>query len=606
MVGGAGNDIYIVDNAGDVVVENPGAGIDEVRTTLASYTLGANVENLTFTGTGAFTGTGNELDNVIHGGDGGNSLYGLAGNDTLYGGAGADYLDGGTGADTMAGGAGNDIYIVDNVGDVVVENAGQGIDEVRTTLASYTLGANVENLTFTGTGAFTGTGNELDNVIRAGDGGSYLYGLAGNDTLYGGAGADYLDGGTGADTMVGGAGNDIYIVDNVGDVVVENAGQGIDEVRTTLASYTLGANVENLTFTGTGAFTGTGNELDNVIHGGDGGSHLYGGAGNDTLYGGAGADYLDGGTGTDTMIGGGGNDIYIVRDASDVVVEQANGGLDEVRSFANSYTLSANVETLTFVGTGDFTGTGGDGDNTITGGSGNDHLYGGLGNDTLIGGAGNDYLDGGAGADRMIGGLGDDTYIIDNVNDRVLENPGEGYDTIYASVSYTLPANVERLILTGSANLNATGNATANTLTGNAGSNVLDGGAGNDILDGGAGDDIIIGGAGADTLTGGAGADTFRFRPGDLLGPAATSDHILDFSHAEGDKIDLSALRVAGGTPLSFIGGGAFDNHSGQVRVAASGSDWDVSLDLNGDGVADVHLTVTSRTGALMAGDFLL
>src|SRR5213078_3305109 len=143
----------------------------------------------------------------------------------------------------------------------------EGIDEVRTALASFTLGANIENLTFTGTGAFAGTGNALNNVITGG---------AGNDTLTGGAGDDTLNGGAGSDTMAGGAGNDVYIVDVATDVVTENANEGTDEVRTALASYTLGTNVENLTYTGAAAFTGTGNTLDNVITGGAGTDNLSG------------------------------------------------------------------------------------------------------------------------------------------------------------------------------------------------------------------------------------------------------------------------------------------------------------------------------------------
>ena len=600
LIGGAGNDIYIVDNIGDIVVELAGEGIDEVRTSLTAYTLGANVENLTYTGSGAFIGVGNALDNVITGGTGGNQLYGGAGNDTLIGGTGADYLDGGTGADRMVGGAGNDIYIVDNAGDVVVELPGGGIDEVRTSLNAYTLGANLENLTFVGTGNFTGTGNALDNVIT------------------GGAGDDWLDGGAGNDTLIGGAGNDTYVVASVGDVVVEQANGGIDTVRTSLATYTLGANVENLVYTGTGSapFTGTGNDLDNVITGSStAANRLFGGAGHDVLTGGAGADYLDGGTGADVMTGGAGNDIYIVDNTGDVVVELPNGGLDEVRSTALTYTLSANIENLTFVGVGNFTGTGNADSNLIVGGAGNDTLYGGAGNDTLLGGAGNDWLDGGTGADKMIGGLGDDTYVVDNVGDKLLENPGEGYDTVISSITFALPANVERLILAEGFTIDGSGNNLANVLTGNSsnnrlwgfgGNDVIDGGAGDDTIDGGDGNDTIIGGAGKDVLTGGNGADTFVFRPGDLASVLANSDRITDFSHSEGDRLDVSALRLSQGTPMSFVGTAAFGHHAGEIRAVASGGDFDVSIDLDGDGVADLHLLVTSRTGSLVSGDFIL
>ena len=331
MYGGVGNDSYYVDNTGDLVSEGSGAGTDTVNTSLLSYTLGANVENLTFVGVGNFAGTGNELNNIITGG---------AGNDTLRGGAGAD---------TMDGGAGNDSYYVDNAGDVVTEASGAGTDTVNTSLLSYMLGANVENLVFVGVGNFAGTGNALNNTVSGG---------AGNDTLRGGSGAD---------TLIGGAGNDSYYVDNAGDVVTEASSAGTDTVNTSLLSYTLGANVENLTFVGAGNFAGTGNALNNIITSG---------AGNDTLRGGNGAD---------TLIGGAGNDTYYVDNAGDVVTEASGAGTDTVNTSLLSYTLGANVENLTFVGVGNFAGTGNALNNIITGGAGADTLDGGLGGDMLVG-----------------------------------------------------------------------------------------------------------------------------------------------------------------------------------------------------------------------------
>ncbi|MBA1348439.1 calcium-binding protein, partial [Rhizobium sp. WYCCWR 11146] len=187
-------------------------------------------------------------------------------------------LNGGAGADSLIGGAGDDTYIVDNAGDSVAENAAAGTDTVRTILAAYTLGANVENLTYIGTAAFAGTGNSLANTITGG---------VGNDTLNGGAGAD---------SLIGGAGSDIYIIDDLADVVTEGVNEGTDLIRTVLSSYALTniANVENLAFIGAGDFIGTGNALAN------------------TIIGGAGNDLLDGGAGNDTLNGGAGNDIYVV------------------------------------------------------------------------------------------------------------------------------------------------------------------------------------------------------------------------------------------------------------------------------------------------------
>jgi Ca2+-binding RTX toxin-like protein len=465
MKGGVGNDTYVVDNALDVVTELAGEGTDTVQTTLASYTLGSTLENLAYTGTGNFTGTGNALDNSITGG---------IGNDTLNGGAGAD---------TMAGGLGNDTYVVDSALDIVMELAGQGTDTVQTALASHTLAANVDNLVYTGTGNFTGTGNALDNTISGG---------IGNDTL---------DGGAGADAMLGGIGNDTYVVDNALDIVIELANQGTDTVQTTLASYTLGGALENLSYTGTANFTGTGNTLDNIITGG---------VGNDTL---------DGGAGADTVAGGLGNDTYIVDSALDVVTELAGQGVDTIQTALNSYTLNtstalAEVENLSFTGAGSFSGTGNALDNVITGGAGADTLSGGAGNDTLNGGRGADTLDGGAGADTMVGGAGNDTYLVDNVLDVVTELTGEGNgDTVKASLaSYVLGANVEDLTYTGTGSFNGTGNALDNSIAGGAGDDALDGGAGNDVMAGGAGNDTYVVDSGLDTVTeaAGQGTDTVR------------------------------------------------------------------------------------------------
>ncbi|MFS2199976.1 peroxidase family protein [Pseudomonas sp. Pseusp3] len=370
MAGGLGDDIYEVTDTGDVVTELAGAGNDSVWTSLASYTLGANVENLYFGGSGHFAGTGNALDN------------------TLVGGAGNDVLIGGAGADTMAGGVGSDIYEVTDLGDVVNELADAGNDSVWTSLASYTLGANVENLYFGGSGNFAGTGNALNNTIVGG---------AGNDVLIGSGGNDVIIGGAGADTMAGGVDNDVYEVTDLGDVVTELADGGSDAVWTSLASYTLGASVENLYFGGSGNFAGSGNELNNTIMGGTGNDVLSGDAGNDVIIGHAGAD---------TMAGGVGSDIYEVTDPGDVVNELAGAGNDSVWTSLASYTLGADVENLFFGGSGNFVGSGNAFSNMLVGGAGNDILIGGGGNDLMSGGvAGNDIFEFAA------AGFGNDTIL---------------------------------------------------------------------------------------------------------------------------------------------------------------------------------------------------
>ncbi|WHZ29132.1 MAG: Alkaline phosphatase [Nitrospira sp.] len=327
MEGGAGDDIYIVDVAGDIVTELVDEGADTVQTSLLTYTLGVNVENLILTGTGPSTGIGNALSNQ------------LAGN------SGANLLDGKTGTDMMAGGMGNDVYVVDQTGDVVIEAANEGSDTVFSSV-TYGLGVNVEHLVLTGSAAINGTGNDLNNTLTGNNAANVLMGLSGNDMYVISAGDTVVESandgtdtvvssltyilaanvenltlvgfnaisGTGngldnvlngllnfaGNTLSGGAGNDTYIM-GAGDTVVEIAGGGIDTIQTSM-SYTLGANVENLTLTGIGAVNGTGNGLNNT---------LTGNSTNNVLSGAGGNDMFRGSMGNDTLIGGSGNDTYL-------------------------------------------------------------------------------------------------------------------------------------------------------------------------------------------------------------------------------------------------------------------------------------------------------
>jgi Ca2+-binding RTX toxin-like protein len=552
LLGGLGNDIYGVDNTGDIVTELAGEGSDTVQSSI-TYILGAEVENLTLTGTSAINGTGNTLDNI------------------LTGNSGANILTGGTGNDILFGGLGNDTYVVDDLADVVTENANEGTDTVQTGI-TYTLGDNLENLTLTGTTAINGTGNILDNILTGNSGVNILTGGAGNDTL---------NGGVGADTMLGGVGNDIYVVDDVADVVAENANEGTDTVQTGI-TYTLGANLENLTLTGTTAVNGTGNILDNILTGNSGVNILAGGAGNDTL---------NGGVGADTMIGGVGNDIYVVDDVADVVTENANEGTDTVQT-GITYTLGANLENLTLTGTTAINGTGNILDNILTGNSGVN---------ILTGGAGNDTLNGGAGADTLLGGLGNDIYVVDNTGDIVTELAGEGIDTVQSSITYTLGTDVENLTLTGTSAINGTGNTLDNILIGNTGSNILTGGAGNDIL---------FGGLGNDTLVGGAGNDIFVFDS--VLNATTNKDTISDFTIGQDqfrlDKDIFTTLATEGVLSsqyfLASATGAAGDANDYLLYNTTSGALF-YDADGNGQGVAIQFATLTTKP-AITANDFMI
>ena len=297
MAGGTGDDTYVVDVATDIVTENLNEGIDTIESS-KTLTLAANVENLLLTGTTAINGTGNTLDNVLTG----NSAV-----NRLRGGAGNDRLDGKAGADKMLGGMGDDTYVVDISTDVITENTNEGTDTVESSV-TLTLGANVENLILTDSTAINGTGNTLNNILIGNVAANTLSGGRGGDTLISGAGNDRLVGGTGIDTMQGGTGNDTFVVDVAADIVTENFNEGTDTVETGI-TYTLGANVENLTLTGTTTVNGTGNTLDNVLTGNSAANTLTGGAGDDRLDGKAGADKLLGGIGDDTLYGKEGNDM---------------------------------------------------------------------------------------------------------------------------------------------------------------------------------------------------------------------------------------------------------------------------------------------------------
>ena len=529
------------------------------------FTINFAAPNLTINGTAnADTLTGKE---------GNDTLNGLAGNDTLIGGAGNDKLDGGTGADKMSGGTGDDTYIIDNTGDVVTENANEGIDSVQSSI-TYTLGNNVENLTLTGTTAINGTGNALDNII---------IGNSAINTLTGGVGNDTLDGGLGADKLIGGTGNDTYIVDNTGDVITENANEGIDTVQSKI-TYTLGNNLENLTLLGSSAINGTGNTLDNIIIGNSAINTLTGGVGNDTLDGGLGNDILIGGAGNDTYIyranqgvdsidnaGGGTDNISFIdvndsqlsyhKDGNDLVIlvdkdlgqqvrvknhfiTTSDNAIDTITT-KNGITLTASVIATKLTALP--TTTPMSGDNILKDTLGNDRLAGETGNDTYYHTGGKDVIIDTAGTDQLIFGNGI-TYnqvgsgLMQSGNDLILRVDGStsnevtltnffkdaesiietiSFETggsitaqeIYSLFGKTMPQPTTPVVTAPAIQ----GDANNNDLVGKSTDDTIQGLAGNDRLQGLAGNDKLEGGNGNDILVGGNGNDTLTGGSGNDL-----------------------------------------------------------------------------------------
>ncbi len=631
LTGLGGNDIYFVDDAGDVVVEAALGGTDLVETNLASYTLTAEVENLMGVGGSDFTGTGNTLANRIEGNDSNDTLIGLGGNDTLVGNEGNDRLDGGQGNDSMTGGIGNDTYVVDSLTDVVVEALNGGsTDTVETTLGVYTLAANVEILTYGGSGTLNATGNILDNQLYGGElndtlsgldgadsligdaGADSLLGGIGNDTLLGGTGTDTLDGGTGNDSMEGGADNDLYVVDSLSDVIIEQLNGGRDTIRTalnTINDFSNYANVDDVIYTGAATFNFTGNGENNAISGGglgdslsgaNGADNLFGLGGNDSLVGGNGADTLDGGAGNDIMTGGADDDTYVVDAAADVVVEVVGEGTDTIQTTLAGYSISlaTHIENLTYTGAAAFNGTGNASANTITGAALGDTLNGGVGNDSLVGNAGNDSLSGGDDDDTLVGGLGNDTLqgggganvarFTGNFNQYSITLTAlgfvvtdlianrDGVDTILnngaSSSIQTLQffdGDVEVSSILGQS---TQGGATSNdTFLGGDNIDRYDGLGGNDTIEGGLGGDELIGGLGIDTLvyTNSAEGITITLNSAAVTfgtGGEAAGDKISGFENVRGSSYEDS---ITGDTLANSLVG----NDGDDTLIGGGGND---------------------------------
>jgi Ca2+-binding RTX toxin-like protein len=541
-----------------------------VATGTATSTAGGNAASI---GTDTFSGvnsiSGSAFDDVLIGsaGPAPERFRGLAGNDSIDGGGGGSGLDH---ADYRSSPAGI-------VVDLSAHTASDGFGGTDTLTNIFGIRGSDHDDTITGDGNDNQLVGELGSDVIHGGGGNDI--LVGDDNFdaWGGAfgtgvasglgGDDTLDGGPGADTMLGGPGNDIYIVDNVGDVVIENANEGTDTVQTTLASYTLGANVENLTFTDSAAHTGFGNALANVMTGGGGDDVLQGFSQeadrftteHDTFIGGAGSDTLHVRAG-DSIDGGPGRDFVYVENDNPITIDMGATHVEWIQSAFGNDTIDASSQT---VGVEIYSDGGND---TITGSAFDDIIWSGSGNDTVSGGDGNDVIVGDVGADSISGGNGNDSLYVD-ASDTFIDG-GAGFDAAYITSGATMTLDLAATHIEFAADFVAGGSddtfdgsastvrlevyagAGTDTVLGGSGDDFLWGEAGNDIVTGGAGNDTLVGGTGADTLTGGPGTDALYGNSGNggdgavdtfVFGDNWGTDFVFDFEHGI-DKFDMRGV----------------------------------------------------------------
>jgi Ca2+-binding RTX toxin-like protein len=553
LMGGVGNNIYIVKSLLNVIVEPTSGsigsyqpyysgnafaasgGIDTIQTnvldSLKTYSLekSAYVENLTYTGVIAAQLKGNSNNNVIkanaaavtndtlYGVDGNDSLYGYGGKDMLQGGQGDDLFDGGAGtdADTLIGGTGNDTYLNITSADIVIEVLNSGFDTVSTNAAGgkyldlrTAQLVNIEGLIYNSSVGGALHGNNADNSISSTNtsgndtlngwsGNDTLKGGGGNDSLIGGVGDDDLTGGYGADTLTGGSGNDIYFVDTL-DVVKELSNDGVDTfvgTKTSIAVTAYASTIENLIYTGTVGANIIGNGFDNWIGGGNGNDTIAAGAGNDKIIGGAGRDVLQGGAGDDMLYGGS-------------VVNLQTRALLNFQG-ATSTTVDDNV------------------------------------------------------ADTLVGGAGSDKYVIDNSLDVITEVATDtGTDVIVSSIDISLNAysNIEALVLDD--------NLAASTAW------FAEGNTGNNIIIGNNNENYISGDAGNDTLTGDMdGSGT----PSGYYGYSPVTD-VVD--GGDGDDVLMALASVNLGYMYDYIMGksvsyaNSYSSNTSNVLMGGSGNDF--------------------------------
>ncbi|WGD49482.1 VCBS domain-containing protein [Bradyrhizobium sp. CB1650] len=440
MIGGAGNDTYVVTRANDVITEQPTGGTDTIQTNLASFVMPDYVENFVYTGNTGTTVTGNVSDNTFRGFDGISTINGGDGTDTAI----------------FSGQLGQYTKTTNPDGSITLVDTRSGSPNGTATFSNVELFQFSDGLVTAAQLAaavlVNGTGSS-DNLTSTTPG-AIINGLGGADTLTAGAANQTLNGGAGADilkdndqsgiTLIGGAGNDTFVVTNAATVIQENPNEGTDTVQTTLSTLQLSANVERLVYTGSGSFSSTAT------------------AAGETITGGVGADTLgDGGFANVTLRGGGGADTFTVTNAQTIVTETAGATGSTVMTLLASYSLPANVQNLTYTGSGNFVGNGNGLANTITGGAGNDTLSGGGGNDRLIGGAGNDLLTGGNGSDTFAfapvnptttsGGVYVAGFGKDVITDFLANGTNTSHDVLELSLSMFMSGTTATALVNGTA-----------------------------------------------------------------------------------------------------------------------------------------------------------
>jgi Ca2+-binding RTX toxin-like protein len=573
LVAGLGNDVFGINAS--TVIENPfGRGIDTIDSSI-SYTAPTGINALTLTGSANLVATGNSASDVLTGGAGADTLIAGSGVATLNGGSGNttfvinnssdvvrdffsaansiqssvsftlpdfvnlltltgtanlvgaansdnDTLVSNSGIDTLIGGAGHDTFILNNASDVVQDSLGTATIIYQSS-GSFSLPASVTTLTLIGTAAIHATGNSANDVITAN---------TGADTLSAGNGNDTLISGSGIDSLIGGTGNDLFVVNNSADVVLDTSATATNSIQSSV-NYTLPTNVNSLLLIGSGNITGTGNAVADVLTAG------------------AGADTLIAGSAIDTLIAGTGNTTFVINNLGDVIRESSATSSNTVNSSV-SYSLPTDINSLVLTGTSSLVGTAN---------AANDSLTGNSGASTLIGGAGVDTLVAGAGVNTLVGGAGNTTFVLNNVADVVVDTSTTATNTAMSSVSYSLPTNVNNLILTGTAALTGIANNFSDELVGNAGADSLVAGSGFDILVAGSGADTLVAGSGPDYLIVNSAADVLQIGAGHGV---VTVDASLNYTL----PTNVSELQLTGTANLTGTGNGA----SGTI-VGNSGRD---------------------------------